>query len=102
MTPLEDFTTWLCSGMLAASAILIFWRFWRGPSDADRILAIDLAAVVAAAGMIVNMVRSGQQVFLDTILLLGAVLFFSTIAFSRALEVRNQKRKEEGADEHRH
>lgn len=91
---LETFVTWTCSLMLALSATLIFWRFWRGPTDADRVLAIDLAAVVVAAGMIVNMIRSGQEVFLDTILLLGAVLFFSTIAFSRALEVRNQKRKE--------
>lgn len=91
---LETVTTLVCSVMLAVSALLISWRFWRGPSDADRILAIDLAAVVAAGGMIVNMVRSGQQVFLDTILLLGAVLFFSTIAFARALEVRNQKRRE--------
>lgn len=90
---LETFVTWTCSLMLALSATLIFWRFWRGPTDADRVLAIDLAAVVVAAGMIVNMVSSGQEVFLDTILLLGAVLFFSTIAFSRALEVRNQKRK---------
>jgi len=94
MNSVEDYATAVCSVMLTVAACLIFWRFWRGPSDADRVLAIDLAAVVAAAGMLVNMVRSGQQVFLDTILLLGAVLFFSTIAFARALEVRNQKRKE--------
>lgn len=96
---IETFVTWTCSLMLALSASLIFWRFWRGPTDADRVLAIDLAAVVVAAGMIVNIVSSGQAVFLDTILLLGAVLFFSTIAFSRALEVRNQKRKENASDD---
>ena len=91
---LEALVTLVCSLLLATSAGLIFWRFWRGPSDADRVLAIDVAAVVVAGGMIVNMVSSGQDVFLDTILLLGAVLFFTTIAFSRALEVRNQKGKE--------
>ena len=91
---LDAFVTLVCSLLLAASAGLIFWRFWCGPSDADRVLAIDLAAVVVAGGMIVNIVSSGQAVFLDTILLLGAVLFFTTIAFSRALEVRNQKGKE--------
>ena len=96
---IETFVTWTCSLMLALSAALLFWRFWRGPTDADRVLAIDLAAVVVAAGMIVNIVSSGQAVFLDTILLVGAVLFFSTIAFSRALEVRNQKRKENATDD---
>ncbi len=96
---MENLFTWICSAMLALAAMLIFWRFWRGPTDADRVLAIDLAAVTVASAMIVNMVSSGQAVFLDTILLLGAVLFFSTIAFARALEVRNQRRKEERADE---
>jgi len=96
---MEGFFTWVCSAMLAVAAVLIFWRFWRGPTDADRVLAIDLAAVVVASAMIVNIVSSGQAVFLDTILLLGAVLFFSTIAFARALEVRNQRRKEGEEDE---
>ncbi len=90
---LEEITTQLCGLMLGTSALLIFWRFWRGPTDADRVLAIDLAAVVIAAAMIVNMVRSGEAVFLDAVLLMGGVLFFSTIAFARALEVRNQKRR---------
>lgn len=94
---LEEITTQLCGLMLGISALLIFWRFWRGPTDADRVLAIDLAAVVIAAAMIVNMVRSGEAVFLDAILLMGGVLFFSTIAFARALEVRNQKRRSEEA-----
>lgn len=96
---IENLFTWVCSAMLAVSAVLIFWRFWRGPTDADRVLAIDLAAVVVASAMIVNIVSSGQAVFLDTILLLGAVLFFTTIAFARALEVRNQRRKEGHEDE---
>lgn len=96
---IEGLFTWVCSAMLAVAAMLIFWRFWRGPTDADRVLAIDLAAVVVASAMIVNIVSSGQAVFLDTILLLGAVLFFSTIAFARALEVRNQRRKEKPLDE---
>jgi multicomponent Na+:H+ antiporter subunit F len=85
--------------MLAVAAVLLFWRFWRGPTDADRVLAIDLAAVVVASAMIMNIVSSGQEVFLDTILLLGAVLFFSTVAFARALDVLDQKRREEGDDE---
>jgi multicomponent Na+:H+ antiporter subunit F len=92
---LESFVTPVCGVLLAAALALVFWRFWRGPSDADRVLAIDLAAVVVAAAMIVNMVRSGEAVFLDTILLLGAVLFFSTIAFARALEVRNRHPRQE-------
>ena len=56
---LETFVTSACGALLAAALGLIFWRFWRGPTDADRVLAIDLAAVVVAAAMIVNMVRSG-------------------------------------------
>jgi multicomponent Na+:H+ antiporter subunit F len=96
---MEAFFTSVCGGMLAVAAVLLFWRFWRGPTDADRVLAIDLAAVVVASAMIMNIVSSGQEVFLDTILLLGAVLFFSTVAFARALDVLDQKRREEGDDE---
>jgi len=96
---MEAFFTSVCGGMLAVAAVLLFWRFWRGPTDADRVLSIDLAAVVVASAMIMNIVSSGQEVFLDTILLLGAVLFFSTVAFARALDVLDQKRREEGDDE---
>lgn len=98
---LESSITPACGALLAAALVLVFWRFWRGPSDADRVLAIDLAAVVVAAAMLVNMVRSGEAVFLDAILLLGAVLFFSTIAFARALEVRNRHSTREGRDDAR-
>ena len=54
---LETFVTSACGALLAAALGLIVWRFWRGPTDADRVLAIDLAAVVVAAAMALPLAR---------------------------------------------
>jgi multicomponent Na+:H+ antiporter subunit F len=76
--------------LLAAVAALAasFVRLARGPSLPDRVVALDLIAVVSAAFMCVYAVETGQAVFLDTAIVLALIVFLGTVAFAQYIERR--------------
>jgi multicomponent Na+:H+ antiporter subunit F len=59
------------------------WRVWRGPSTADRLLAIDLVTTLLASVMVVLGLMTGQGMYIDVALALGALSFIGTIGISR-------------------
>lgn len=59
------------------------WRIWRGPSTADRLLAIDLITTLLAGVMVVLALLFQQGMFLDVALALGILSFIGTIGISR-------------------
>lgn len=75
----------LCFILLAAALVLTACRLFRGPSAADRILAIDLLAVITGAAVLLYVLVSGERVFLDVVVVLGVIVFFGTVALARTL-----------------
>lgn len=75
----------ICFACLAVALVLTAFRLFRGPSAADRILAIDLLAVTTAAAVLLYVVFSGVQVFLDVVVVLGVIVFFGTVALARTI-----------------
>lgn len=75
----------LCHLFLAASLVLAALRLFRGPTAADRVLAIDLLAVVSAAAMLIHAIDTDRPMFIDVIVVLGVVVFFGTVALARTL-----------------
>ena len=71
--------------LLAVSLALAAVRLFRGPTAADRILAIDLLAVTAAAAILLHAIRNGSPVFVDVVVVLGVIVFFGTVALARTL-----------------
>jgi multicomponent Na+:H+ antiporter subunit F len=72
--------------MLTLSVLLIFYRFLKGPSISDRVIALDLLittgiGIIAAYSIIMN-----QSTFLDIAMILALIAFLSTVAFSYYLE----------------
>lgn len=63
-------------------------RVFIGPTLADRVVALDLIAMTLAGMTAVFAIDSGQSVYLDVVLVLAIVLFFSTVAFGRYLTRR--------------
>jgi len=72
--------------MLATAAALATVRLLRGPSLADRAVALDLLAVVAIAILAAFAVAVEQPVFLDIILAVALLAFLGTVAFASYLE----------------
>ena len=78
----------ICFAMLGVSLLLAFVRLVRGPSLPDRVVALDLIAVIAVALVIVLDIQSNVIVFLDAGIVVALVGFVGSIAFARYLERR--------------
>ena len=72
----------LAAGLLALSGLIILWRLLRGPSRADRAVAIDALTLLAVAGIALSCLISAQAVFLDVAIMLALVSFLGTAAFA--------------------
>jgi multicomponent Na+:H+ antiporter subunit F len=72
--------------MLSIALLLAFARLARGPSLPDRVIALDLIAILAAAMTAVYAVMTGESVFLDVAIVVALISFLGTVAFARYLE----------------
>jgi multicomponent Na+:H+ antiporter subunit F len=72
--------------MLSIALLLAFVRLARGPSLPDRVIALDLISILAAASTAVYAVLAGESVFLDVAIVLALISFLGTVAFARYLE----------------
>ncbi len=78
--------------ILTLSVILIFYRFLKGPSLSDRVIALDLMITTGIGIIAVYSIIVNQSTFLDIAMILALIAFLSTVAFSYYLE---KKRKNE-------
>lgn len=78
-------------GLLTVAVLLVFGRLARGPSLADRILALDTMTTLAIGYIAVIAIRTGIMLYLDIAIALGLVGFLSTIALARYLLQRAGK-----------
>lgn len=78
----------LIFGMLSVALCLTFVRLVRGPSLPDRVVALDLFAVLVVGFIAIYALDNNQPVFLDAAIVLALVSFLSSIAFARFLERR--------------
>jgi multicomponent Na+:H+ antiporter subunit F len=74
--------------MIGAAVLLTFMRLARGPSLSDRVIALDLIAVLAVGLIAMLAFAAGQPIFLDAAIVLALVAFLGTVAFARYLERR--------------
>lgn len=72
--------------MLLVAMLLALWRLLRGPSLADRVVALELISslVVAAAG--VYAIDTGVTSYLDVAIVMALTSFLAAIAFASLLE----------------
>lgn len=81
-----------CFALLCAALLLAFVRLVKGPSVADRVVALDLLAIICVGAIIVYGVATELPVFLDAAIVLAMVGFAGTIAFAKYLERRRRPR----------
>lgn len=65
------------------SQVLALWRLLKGPSDGDRILALDTITLNAVALIVLYGISMGTQVYFEAALLIAMLGFVSTVAFAR-------------------
>jgi multicomponent Na+:H+ antiporter subunit F len=74
--------------VLIVALALCFLRLARGPSLADRIVALDIIGTTAAGVIAVTVVSTGQGALIEVALAAAMVSFLGVVAFARYLERR--------------
>lgn len=78
----------ICYGMLCAALVLGFARLLKGPTAADRVVALDLIAIISVGVIILYDVTTELPVFIDAAIVLALVGFAGTIGFAKYIERR--------------
>jgi multicomponent Na+:H+ antiporter subunit F len=82
--------------MISLAILCALIRVARGPSLADRVVALDLMTILGLGLLTVYAVAADEPVFLDIGIVLTLVTFLATIAFAYYMEKSTQRRDTEG------
>ena len=80
--------TTLAFAGIAGSALLCMFRLVRGPSLADRIVALDALLIVIVSGIAVDAARTGDGTYLDVLVVAALLGFVGTVNVARFIEQR--------------
>ena len=80
--------TTVALGAIALAAVLCVLRLVRGPSLADRIVALDALLVVIVSGIAVDAARTGEGTYLDVLVVAALLGFVGTVNVARFIERR--------------
>lgn len=88
--PMLSWSAMFCAVCLGLAFLVAGWRAVRGPSLADRIVALDLLGylTVALAGLVA--IASGRTELIGAAVAAALVLFLGTVAFAVHLERRGR------------
>lgn len=73
---------------ISAGVFFAFARLLRGPTLADRVVALDLLALLVVGVICAYDIATEQVVLLDVATVLALVAFLGTVAFAQYLERR--------------
>jgi len=72
--------------VFALAGVITFVRLWRGPSLADRMVALDTLLFIGAGGLGTFVVRTGETAFVPVIVVIAIVAFVGTLVVARTIE----------------
>ena len=81
----------LVLGILGLSLLICFVRLDLGPTLADRIVAMDLLAIVTVGIIVVSAASSGQAGSLDVAIMIALVGFLGTVAYAWYVQKEEQQ-----------
>lgn len=76
--------------LAGVAAIPGFHRLLVGPTDADRVVGLDLLFAIAIALSLLAALLSGRTVYLDVAIGLAVVGFVATLAWAKLIQDRNE------------
>lgn len=88
---LFEYLHYIILPVLVISGVLIFWRFLKGPSIADKIISLDLLITTGIGVIGIYSIIYNHSTLMDTALILALIAFLSTVALSFYLEKRKKK-----------
>jgi multicomponent Na+:H+ antiporter subunit F len=87
---MDDFIT-VVQLALGAAALLALVRAVRGPTLADRIIALDLVLLLLAGGVAAHGARTDSELFVPLLIVVALVAFAGTVLVARFIEWRDTR-----------
>jgi multicomponent Na+:H+ antiporter subunit F len=88
---LQEYFHLIIIPVLGISVILVFIRFIKGPSLADRVIALDMLILISICIIAVYSMVFHHSTFLDVSMLFALIAFLSTTAYAYYIEQRERK-----------
>lgn len=84
----EQLIQWVVMPALSVAVVVCFVRLYRGPSLADRVVAMDQLMLLGLGFVSAYAVWHNEPLILDVAVLMALIVFLGTVAFARYLEKR--------------
>ena len=79
--------------MLALAIAITFIRLVLGPTMVNRVVALDLMAILVVGMMASEAVRSGEHALLDVAVVVGITAFIGTAAFAMLIDRNSEEQQ---------
>jgi len=79
---------WIATPLMSLSILLAVYRLVRGPTSADRAIALDLLANFGIGVIALISIVYQHAVFLDVAIVLALVAYLATVTFAYYIEKR--------------
>lgn len=76
----------ISAGLVILSLFIILIRLIKGPTVADRIVALDAMTIVSISLIVLISHITQRVIYLDVAIVYGLVSFIGVVAFARYLE----------------
>ncbi len=74
------------TALLLVAMALVLWRLAKGPTAADRVIALDLLSVLMVAFLVAVSIMARQTSYLDVAIAYTCIAFLGTIALARFIQ----------------
>ena len=81
-----DILITLAATLAAVALLLALYRFLKGPSSADRVVAFDVLTIISVTGIVLVALAEGRGIYLDVALVYALLSFLGVIVIARYLE----------------
>jgi multicomponent Na+:H+ antiporter subunit F len=83
---MAEFLIYAAAVLVGIAFLLALYRFFKGPSAADRVVAFDVLTIIAITGIVFIALAEGRGIYLDVALVYGLLSFLGVIVVARYLE----------------
>ncbi|RFS22718.1 cation:proton antiporter [Chitinophaga silvatica] len=83
---LNNYLTYVVLPILSVAVLLVAYRFFKGPTIVNRVIALDLLITIGIGIITIYSIQTNQSTFLDDGMILALIAFLGTVAFSYYLE----------------
>jgi multicomponent Na+:H+ antiporter subunit F len=77
---------YIAATLVGLAFLLALYRFFKGPSAADRVVAFDVLTIIAITVIVFIALAEGRGIYLDVALVYGLLSFLGVIVVARYLE----------------